>query len=168
MAPPRKKHAALNKKSGSCDNPMRPKPAKQRGGKLRDKSTINRLKMYRSSGPIRNKEGKITGGAFMMRDRAGDRPLAADAGRVAPNRKWFGNTRVIGQEELDRFRHEMTCQDNDPYSVVLRRRKLPLQLLETNETGANTAADPNDVSGANGQVKGALIAAEGGFSKVFG
>ena len=24
--------------------------------------------------------------------------------RIAPNRKWFGNTRVVGQKELDKFR----------------------------------------------------------------
>lgn len=33
-----------------------------RGGKLRDKSTINRLKMYRGGKPIRNKQGKVRGG----------------------------------------------------------------------------------------------------------
>jgi hypothetical protein len=30
-----------------------------RGGKLRDKSTINRLKMYRGGKPIRTKDGKV-------------------------------------------------------------------------------------------------------------
>ena len=30
-----------------------------RGGKLRDKATINRLKMYRGGKPIRDKKGKV-------------------------------------------------------------------------------------------------------------
>lgn len=31
-------------------------------------------------------------------------------GRVAPDRRWFGNTRVIKQEELDKFREEMSTR----------------------------------------------------------
>jgi hypothetical protein len=27
--------------------------------------------------------------------------------RIAPNRRWFGNTRVVGQNELERFREAM-------------------------------------------------------------
>lgn len=32
------------------------------------------------------------------------------AGRVAPDRRWFGNTRIIKQEELDKFREEMSTR----------------------------------------------------------
>lgn len=32
------------------------------------------------------------------------------SGRVAPDRRWFGNTRVIKQEELDKFREEMSTR----------------------------------------------------------
>lgn len=42
-----------------------------------------------------------------MGNRVGNK-AAPNAARVAPNRRWFGNTRVIGQEELDRFRDAMT------------------------------------------------------------
>lgn len=31
-------------------------------------------------------------------------------GRVAPDRRWFGNTRIIKQEELDKFREEMSTR----------------------------------------------------------
>lgn len=31
-----------------------------RGGNVRDKATINRLKMYRSGKPVRNKAGKVS------------------------------------------------------------------------------------------------------------
>ena len=51
-------------------------------------------------------------------------------GRIAPDRRWFGNTRVVGQTELDKFREEMTSKVADPYSVVLKRKKLPMGLLQ--------------------------------------
>ena len=53
--------------------------------------------------------------------------------RIAPDRRWFGNTRTISQNELDRFKDEMTTQAADPYSVVLRRKKIPMALLQDSE-----------------------------------
>jgi nuclear GTP-binding protein len=37
---------------------------------------------------------------------------------------------VIGQKQLDQFREEMSTKVNDAYTVLLREKKLPLQLLE--------------------------------------
>jgi nuclear GTP-binding protein len=95
----------------------------------RSADTVARLKMYKDKA-IRNKDGKIVAGAFMMRDQAGDRPMDATTGRIQPDRRWFGNTRVVGAVELDRFREEMTDKVADPYSVVLKRKKLPMGLLQ--------------------------------------
>jgi hypothetical protein len=53
--------------------------------------------------------------------------------RIQPDRRWFGNTRVIGQKQLDQFREEMSTKVNDAYTVLLREKKLPLQLLEDPE-----------------------------------
>ena len=39
---------------------------------------------------IRNKKGQVIGGNFMMKDRAGDREITAETGRIAPDRRWFG------------------------------------------------------------------------------
>jgi hypothetical protein len=50
--------------------------------------------------------------------------------RIQPDRRWFGNTRVIGQKQLEQFRTEMSSKVNDAYTVLLREKKLPLQLLE--------------------------------------
>jgi nuclear GTP-binding protein len=50
--------------------------------------------------------------------------------KVAPNRQWFGNTRVIGQKELANFREELQNKINDPYTVLLKGKKLPLSLLQ--------------------------------------
>lgn len=52
--------------------------------------------------------GRIMGGTLMSRDRVGDKAITGAAGRIQPDRRWFGNTRVIGQAELDKFREEMT------------------------------------------------------------
>jgi len=58
-----------------------------------------------------------------------DRPTAGTMARIAPDRRWFGNTRVIGQEALQKFREEMKAKLNDPYSVIIKSSKLPLSLL---------------------------------------
>lgn len=36
------------------------------------------------------------------------------------NKPTIGNTRVVGQRELEKFREEMTTHVNDPYTVVMR------------------------------------------------
>jgi hypothetical protein len=41
-----------------------------------------------------------------------------------------GNTRVISQTALDHFRTALSTHKADPYSVLLRRNKLPMGLLE--------------------------------------
>jgi len=106
---------------------------------MRSQDTIKRLKMYNNGKAIRNAEGKVVGGQFMMDDRAGDVKITASTGRVAPDRRWFGNTRVVGATELDKFREEMSTSAADPYSVVVARKKLPMGLLMDNETSKNAA-----------------------------
>jgi len=117
-------------KSNSSDNPHRKRNVEHNGGQVRNKSTIERLNMYRSGRAIRNKKGKIIGGDFMMNNRSGNQTITATTGRIAPNRKWFGNTRVIGQQELDNFRDEMRTKAGDTYSVILRKRQLPMSLVK--------------------------------------
>lgn len=95
---------------------------------MRSAETINRLKLYNTKA-IRNKKGRVIGGNFMMGDRAGDREITGETGRIAPDRRWFGNTRVVDPKQLDTFRQEMTEKVADPYSVVLKRKKLPMGLL---------------------------------------
>ena len=85
--------------------------------------------MYSGGKPIRNKDGKLVGGMLMMNNTAGGQKIQGMA-RIAPDRRWFGNTRTISQTELDRFRDEMTTKQADPYSVILRRKKIPMALLQ--------------------------------------
>ena len=69
---------------------------------------------------------------------------------MQPDRRWFGNTRVIGQAELDRFRAEMSKQVNDPYQVVLRQSKLPMSLLTDTSKVRGSAGDDVAARGGGG------------------
>ena len=40
---------------------------------------------------------------------------------------------MIGQKQLEQFREEMSSKVNDAYTVLLREKKLPMQLLEDPE-----------------------------------
>nr|XP_022315829.1 LOW QUALITY PROTEIN: nucleolar GTP-binding protein 2-like [Crassostrea virginica] len=114
----------INRSSHSM-NPDRPKGAG--GNNMRDKTTIKRLQMYRNFKAKRDKNGKIVKAApFQSRLSSGS------MARVEPNRKWFGNTRVITQNALQTFQEEMAKVKKDPYKVIMRQTKLPITLL--NET----------------------------------
>eukprot|EP01138_Halocafeteria_seosinensis_P012531 gb/GECG01012804.1/.p1 GENE.gb/GECG01012804.1/~~gb/GECG01012804.1/.p1 ORF type:complete len:597 (+),score=114.66 gb/GECG01012804.1/:1-1791(+) len=131
---PPKKGSAGFKKGASSDNVDR--VAKKNDTSKRDKSTIQRLQMYRKGGPKRNRDGKILDGNFVGKERAGEKPISGATGRVQPDRRWFGNTRVVGQKELDVFRDEMNKKMSDPYSVVLKTKKLPMGLLTDSQKKA--------------------------------
>ncbi len=49
--------------------------------------------------------------------------------RIEPNRKWFTNSRVIGQDALNSFREAMAERASDPYQVLLKTNKLPMTLI---------------------------------------
>lgn len=100
--------------------------AKASSSSLRSKATINRLNMYRSK-VKRNKSGKIVKGGLAV----GETVREMKAARVQPDRRWFGNTRVVGQKELTEFREQMEATAADPYAVVLKRNKLPMSLVTT-------------------------------------
>jgi len=89
---------------------------------LRSKDTINRLAMYKET-VIRDRNGTFLSGKYMSKT-----PDAAVM-RIAPDRRWFGNTRVVGQKELATFREEMSNKASDPYTFVMRSKKLPMSLL---------------------------------------
>lgn len=57
--------------------------------------------------------------------------------RIEPNRKWFGNTRVISQGALDSFRQAVAEKTADPYQVLLKSNKLPMSLIRDAENTKN-------------------------------
>ena len=63
----------------------------------------------------RDKKGKIISQDFQSKE--------LPSTRIQPDRRWFGNTRVVGQKQLDAFREEMATKMNDPYSVLLKEKK---------------------------------------------
>lgn len=103
-------------------NPDRPRTSKQTH--LRDKSTIKRLLMYKNCKPIRDRKGKIIKAAPFQQWL----PSGAVA-RVAPNQKWFINSRTITQNALQNFQEALGKAINDPYQVVMNQTKLPITLL---------------------------------------
>ncbi|TQN69949.1 Nucleolar GTP-binding protein 2 [Colletotrichum shisoi] len=89
----------------------------------RSAKRVRQLNMYKDGKPQRNADGEITKAASYQ---SRDIPTA----RIEPNRKWFGNTRVISQESLTAFRSAMAEKAADPYSVLLKSNKLPMSLIK--------------------------------------
>ncbi|KAL3695758.1 hypothetical protein R1sor_009834 [Riccia sorocarpa] len=97
-----------------------------RGNKpgMRSAATVRRLHMYKGR-PVRDKKGVKLFEEYQSKE--------LPSTRIQPDRRWFGNTRVIGQKELDTFREEMRTRVSDAYTVVLKDKKLPLSLLSDNQ-----------------------------------
>ncbi|KAG2226829.1 hypothetical protein INT45_005794 [Circinella minor] len=89
----------------------------------RDAKKLKYINMLKSGKPIRNAAGKIIQAADFQ-------STETKTARVAPNRKWFGNTRVIGQKALEDFRESLGAKINDPYQILLKQNKLPMSLLQ--------------------------------------
>lgn len=116
-----------NKKRGSNHsmNPHR-KPGDVSKGMSnpRTAGTIKRLQMYRCSKAKRNADGKIIRPApFQSYVNSGTRA------RLEPSRTWFSNSKVIGQNALQKFQEEMKTAMKDPYKVIMRKTSLPITLL---------------------------------------
>ncbi|EZF25707.1 hypothetical protein H112_02020 [Trichophyton rubrum D6] len=88
----------------------------------RDAKKVKTLNMFKDGKAQRNASGKITKAASYQ---SRDKPSA----RIEPNRKWFGNTRVISQEALSSFREALAEKAADPYQVLLKTNKLPMSLI---------------------------------------
>ena len=88
--------------------------------------------------------------------------------RIQPDRRWFGNTRVVGQRQLEQFRDEMASKVDDAYTVLLRQKKLPLSLLQEDGEGGGEAGSSSNKkkTTADGARSGLLTAAP--FSATFG
>lgn len=122
-----KKKEGFNKSNHSL-NPDRVK--KKNETHLRDRATIKRLLMYKNSRPYRDRKGNIVKPAPFQSVLP-----SGSVARVAPNQKWFGNTRILTQNALQKFQEELGKAMKDPYQVVMNQTKLPITLLnETSKT----------------------------------
>ncbi|KAJ7517359.1 hypothetical protein O6H91_21G020600 [Diphasiastrum complanatum] len=94
---------------------------------IRSSATVRRLSMYKSK-PVRNSKGHI----LHQELQSNELPST----RIQPDRRWFGNTRVVGQKELETFREEMRTRVSDAYTVILKDKKLPMALLNDRQKQA--------------------------------
>ena len=99
----------------------------------RDAKKVKHLNMYKSGGAVRNAKGEVIKAAYLQDTKT---PTA----RVDPNRRWFGNTRVIAQDALSHFRDAMADKQHDTYSVLLKRNKLPMSLLDEKDATESPSA----------------------------
>nr|CAB3250084.1 nucleolar GTP-binding protein 2-like [Phallusia mammillata] len=111
-------------KSNASTNPDRLQVMAKGGQNMRSQSTIKRLNMYKGGKPIRNRKGQVIKAAEFQSEVA-----SGVQARVEPNRRWFGNTRVISQNSLQKFQTEIGKVIKDPYQMILKPSKLPMSLL---------------------------------------
>ncbi|XP_051138763.1 nuclear/nucleolar GTPase 2 [Andrographis paniculata] len=90
----------------------------------RSAATVRRLKMYNTR-PTRDAKGKILKHDLQSKELPNT--------RIMPDRRWFGNTRVVNQKELEFFREELQTRLSSNYNVLLKERKLPMSLLNDNQ-----------------------------------
>ncbi len=73
--------SSFKHKSSASANPYRPDPSGGKpGSRFRTRATINRINMYNSK-PDKKKMKEL--------------PKDPKAGRIEPDRKWFGNVRTV-------------------------------------------------------------------------
>ncbi|KAI9825884.1 MAG: GTPase required for pre-60S ribosomal subunit nuclear export and maturation [Thelocarpon impressellum] len=116
-----KKESARKERQGKTSDGM--SNVKTKGENFyRDAKKVKTLNMFKDGKAQRNAAGKITKAASYQ---SREQPKA----RIEPNRKWFGNTRVIAQDALNSFREAMAERASDPYQVLLKTNKLPMSLI---------------------------------------
>lgn len=93
----------------------------------RDGKRVKFLNMYTKGHAIMNKKGDLIKAAPLQDSTIPD-------ARVQPDRRWFGNSRVISQDALQHFRDALGETKKDTYQVLLRRNKLPMSLLDEKDT----------------------------------
>ncbi|XP_076242995.1 nucleostemin 2 [Calliopsis andreniformis] len=120
--PPRKE--GFNR-SGHSMNPERPTEGLKGVAKVRSKATIKRLQMYRNQKPKRDRTGKIISPAPFQGWHA-----SGTMSRIEPSQRWFGNSRVISQNALQKFQDELGKAMKDPYNVVMKPTQLPVTMLQ--------------------------------------
>ena len=116
-----KKEATRREKQGKSGNGLN--NVKEKGENFyRTGRQAKALNILNEGKAQRNSSGKIVKAASYQ---SRDKPNA----RIEPNRRWFGNTRVISQNALDSFREAIEQRASDPYSVLLKSNKLPMSLV---------------------------------------
>ncbi|XP_011633232.1 nucleolar GTP-binding protein 2 [Pogonomyrmex barbatus] len=119
------------KRSGHSMNPERSTKGLKGVAKVRTKGTIKRLQMYRNQKPKRNRIGEIISPAPFQGWNA-----SGTMSRVEPSQRWFGNSRVISQNALQKFQNALGAVMKDPYKVIMKPTQLPITLLQQKAANA--------------------------------
>ncbi|KAJ6950221.1 nucleolar GTP-binding protein 2 [Populus alba x Populus x berolinensis] len=133
LAPPTSQMAKMKeKKSNISGKPKHSLDTNRSNGTIkntnsRSAATVRRLQMYNVR-PKRDSKGKILKHDFQSNELPNT--------RIQPDRRWFGNTRVVNQKELEFFREELQSRMSSSYNVILKERKLPLSLLNDHQKQA--------------------------------
>ncbi|KAJ3160127.1 GTPase required for pre-60S ribosomal subunit nuclear export and maturation [Geranomyces michiganensis] len=90
----------------------------------RDAKKVRQVNMLKGGKAVRNADGKVIKEAVFQ-----TRLASGTMARVQPDRRWFENTRTIGQNALTAFREAMAVKADDPYTFIMRQNKLPMSLL---------------------------------------
>lgn len=56
-----------------------------------------------------------------------------DPARIEPKPTWFGNVRTIDQKSLEKLRVEYKQKVNDPYTILLKDKKMPMSLIQESD-----------------------------------
>ena len=110
-----KKFSGIDKNSKASTNPNRIIPNEKLKNFYRTPAKIKLLNLYNSK-PSKD------------RFKRPETPA-----RIAPDRKWFGNTRTITQKKLEEIRKEISLNEKNkknPHNVFLNKTKLPENLLK--------------------------------------
>eukprot|EP00871_Galdieria_phlegrea_P001085 jgi/Galph1/1978/GphlegSOOS_G658.1 len=127
------------------------RPNKSASGQTRTRATTKRIRLYRSKA---YRQGNLLGrtdNENLRYSRKGQR-LSSEgnltsnipqpgAGRTAPNRRWFGNTRLIDQDQLEKFRESIQTLKQDPFSVIVKQKKLPMGLVDAEASGEKNGSN---------------------------
>ncbi|KAL5715561.1 Nuclear/nucleolar GTPase 2 [Ranunculus cassubicifolius] len=132
MVKPQKERSSSAKKEKSVNVSGKPKHSldANRGkgdGNSRSAATVRRLKMYKNR-PIRDSKGKVKKWDLQSRE--------LPSTRIQPDRRWFANTRVVDQKQLEIFREELANRMSSNYNIILKERKLPFSLLNDHQKQA--------------------------------
>ena len=135
------KKAAAAKKAGAVKKTgVAIPPTKRRANidiknsSFRSNAVTSLINMRKSKVRRDTNTGEIVKGSVLD---PSDKIAKGGMARIAPDRRWFGAPRVIGQDAMQKFREEMAKKLKDPYSVLIKPSKLPLSLLEEPKTHDN-------------------------------
>jgi len=121
--------------------------------------------MYKQR-PVRDAKGKVLFEQYQS--------SAAPNTRIVPDRRWFGNTRVVGQAALEAFRVDMAAKSGDAYNVLLKHKNLPLALLEdsrpapTKRQAASTPSAHQTPAAMQTRLPGSQVLRAEPFAATFG